>query len=158
MNDAEASVQSMWRAALLQLGEDPDTTKRPLSSFHFSDNEQDANGLARLVKRRTKRATSPSKWYFEIRGEPIPQSGDLHVVTNWSGVAQCVIRTTRVDIVRFDEVTEEHAAAEGEGDGSLAYWKETHWWYYQRELAGSDYTAGPDMPVVCEQFELVYPP
>lgn len=157
MSDRDPSVPAMWRAALLHLGEDPDTSGRPLSGFYFSDNEQDANGLAKLVKRGRKRATSPSQWYFELRGEPIPQPGDLHVVTDWSGVAQCVIRTTRVEIVRYDQVTAEHAAAEGEGDGSLEYWRETHWWYYQRELAGSAFTAGPDMPVVCESFELVYP-
>jgi uncharacterized protein YhfF len=156
--DLHPSVVSMWREALLQLGEDPDRSPRPLSSFYFSDNQHDADGLAKLVRRGKKRATSPSKWYFEIRGQPLPEPGDLHVVTNWAGVAQCVIRTSRVEIVRFDAVTAEHAAAEGEGDGSLDYWREAHWWYYQRELAGSAFTPGPDMPVVCEYFDLVYPP
>jgi uncharacterized protein YhfF len=157
LSDVHPSVAAMWRACLAHLGEDPDTSDRPMSSFYFSDNQQDADGLAKLVKRGKKRATSPSQWYFELRGEPMPKPGDLHVVTNWAGVAQCVIRTTRIEIVRFDQVTAEHAAAEGEGDGSLAYWRETHWWYYQRELAGSAFTPAPDMPVVCEYFDLVYP-
>jgi hypothetical protein len=40
----------------------------------------------------------PSLWFFESQGMPLPQVGDLHVVTNWAGEAQCVIRTTRVEI------------------------------------------------------------
>ena len=31
------------------------------------------------------------------------------------------------------EVTEDFAAAEGEGDGTLAYWRRVHWSYFGRE-------------------------
>lgn len=72
-------------------------------------------------------------------------------------MARCVIRTTRVDIVPFGAVTAAHAAAEGEADGSLASWRELHWAYYHRELAGTPYAPTADMPVVCERFKVVYP-
>lgn len=65
-----------------------------------------------------------------------------------------MIRTTRVEIVPFDQVTAEHAAAEGEGR-SLDFWRRVHWPYYQRELEGTRYSPTKDMPIVCEYFEVV---
>ena len=63
-----------------------------------------------------------------------------------------------VEVVPFDRVTHAHAAAEGEGDGSLEEWRRTHWEYYQRELAGTEFEPRDDMPIVCEYFTVVYPP
>ena len=152
-----ASVEAMWRAYLAAGGQ---SSPQPLPQpphWHFCDNEQDANECARLVLAGRKRATSPSLWSFESRGEPIPQVGELHVVTNWNGEAECVIRTTAVRIVPFDQVGEEHAAAEGEGDGTLESWRRVHWDYYHRELEGTGFHPRNDMPIVCEYFECVYP-
>lgn len=147
----------MWRAYLATLGETPESFSGQLSSWHFTDNPADADELVELVKRGRKTATSPSLAYFESRGEPLPRPGDLHVVTNWAGEAQCVIRTTDVSIVPFGDITAEYAAIEGEGDGSLAYWREVHWRYYQRELAAFGRAPTQDMPIVCERFEVVFP-
>ena len=151
------SVLSMWRASLSSLGETPETTTRPLSAWHFCDNEADANECAELVKQGIKTATAPSLWYFETQRESLPGPGDLQVITDWAGEAQCVIRTIRVEIVPFNEVSAEHAAAEGEGDRSLAFWRRVHWDYYHRELEGSSFAPREDMPIVCKRFEVVYP-
>ena len=79
------------------------------------------------------------------------------MITDWSGAARCVIRTVTVEVVAFDAVSEEFAATEGEGDGSLAYWREAHWTAFSRELEGTGRALRPDMPVVCERFEVVFP-
>lgn len=154
---ATDSVHLMWHSYLSTLGETPETATQPLSSWHFCDNAADANECAELVRQGIKTATAPSLWYFEVRNEPIPQPGDLHVITDWKGEAQCIICTTRVEVVPFDEVTAEHAAAEGEGDRSLEFWRRVHWEYYHRELEGSPLAPQDDMPIVCERFEVVYP-
>lgn len=152
------SVLAMWRAYRATLGDATAVADEPPAAWHFCDTEADADACAQLVRAGRKRATAPSRWSFDARDEPLPRPGDLHVVTNWGGVAQCVIRTTQVDVVAFGNVTAEHAAAEGEGDGSLEWWRRAHWAYYHRELAGTPYVPAPDMPVVCERFEVVYPP
>lgn len=151
------SVLRMWYAYLARLGHAPETLTPPRSFWHFCDNEQDADACAELVLRGKKTATAPSVWGLEARNEPLPEVGDLHVVTNWAGEAVCVIRTTSVEVVSFREVGPEHAAAEGEGDGSLAFWRRVHWDYYQRELEGTPFVAHEEMPVVCERFEVVHP-
>ena len=50
------------------------------------------------------------------------------------------------------------AAAEGEGDLTLEWWRRIHWAYYERELQGTGYVPRLDMPIVCESFECLYPP
>ena len=54
------------------------------------------------------------------------------------------------------EVPEEFAATEGEGDGSLRYWREAHWEYFGRECERIGRARDLKMPVVCERFEVVF--
>jgi uncharacterized protein YhfF len=149
------SAAAMWAAYLSSVG-NPVTPKVP-AVWHFCDNPADADTCAALVLAGRKRATAPSKWYFESRNLPLPAVGDLDIVTDWQGNAQCIIRTTGVSVVRFCDVTAGHALAEGEGDGSLEFWRKVHWHYYHRELAGTSYVPAEDMPVVCQYFERIFP-
>jgi uncharacterized protein YhfF len=54
-------------------------------------------------------------------------------------------------------VPEEHAYKEGEGDSSLAYWREVHQAFFTQEMILIHRTFDEGMRVVCEEFELVYP-
>jgi uncharacterized protein YhfF len=148
--------QELW-AAFTEARPDlagPDT---PHTSWHFCDNQADADELAELVLAGRKRATAGVLWSYEAEEEPLPSPGDLSVVTDWGGSGRCVIRTTAVEVVAFDEVTADFAATEGEGDGSLAYWREAHRAAFSRELEGTGRSLQPDTPVVCERFEVVFP-
>jgi uncharacterized protein YhfF len=135
---------------------DSDPTPRFLEAFHFDDNEADANELAALVLAGRKRATAALLWTHEVTGKPLPKPGDLSIVTDFSRQAVCVIETTRIAIVPFDEVTAEFAAIEGEGDGSLAFWRRAHEQYFSRECSRIGREPSITMPVICEQFEVVY--
>jgi len=127
-----------------------------LPSYYFCDNEHDANECAELVLGGIKKATASSLWGFELSGEALPEVGDLSIVTNWTGVALCVIEVMNIEVTRFNDITPAFAELEGEGDKSLAYWKEVHWAFYSRELAGTKYSPSEDMPIVCEEFRVVY--
>lgn len=83
--------------------------------------------------------------------------GDYSIVTDWHGVARCIIRTTAVNIVPYDEVTVEFARKEGEGDLSLEYWRDVHYRALTHECNGIGIKFNPHMLVVCEEFEVVYP-
>ena len=85
-----------------------------------------------------------------------PKPGALSVVTNWQGKPLCVIETKAVAIVPYEEVSEEFAATEGEGDGSLRYWREAHWAYFGRECTRIGRVPSMRMPIVCERFEVIY--
>lgn len=126
-------------------------------AFHFDDNEASANELGRLVLQGTKKATAGLLWSSEVANAPIAKQRSLSVVTNWQGQPLCVIETTRVDIVPFEQVSASFAAIEGEGDGSLSYWRAAHWAYFGRECQRIGRQPSPQMPIVCEQFKLIYP-
>ncbi len=123
---------------------------------HFDDNEASANELAALVLAGRKRATAGLGWSLDDGGKRPPQPGDLSVVTNWRGDPLCIIETRSVETVPYRDVSEEFAATEGEGDGSLRHWRAVHWAYFERECARIGRQPSPDMPVVCERFEVVY--
>jgi uncharacterized protein YhfF len=151
--DAQRTVERMWAAFVAAATIDPAT---PYSVWHFGYDEALADSLAELVRSGPKRATAGSLWSYELEQEPFPKIGELSVVTDWAGRARCVIRTTSVEIVAFEAVTAEHAAAEGEGDRSLEYWRTSHWAYFTRELRAAGREPSPDMLIVCERFELVF--
>ena len=126
-------------------------------AFHFGDSEALATELAGLVLAGTKRATASALWSFEAAGKRPPRPGDLSVLTAWDGAPLAIIRTTRVELMPFDAVPAEFAAAEGEGDGTLAFWQRAHRAYFGRECARIGRNFAADMPVCCERFELVHP-
>jgi uncharacterized protein YhfF len=127
-----------------------------LEAFHFDDNEPTANELANLVLSGQKRATAALLWTHEMTSKPVPKPGDLSIVTNFAGEPVCIIETLRVEIVPFNEVSEEFAATEGEGDGSLGYWHRAHEAFFGRECERIGRQPDPCMPVICERFEVVY--
>ena len=118
----------------------------------------DPDALAELTRAGLKTATAGAGILYEIEGEPMPQAGEYSVVLNSRDEAVCVIRTTRVYTVPFDQVTAEHAAREGEGDRSLDYWRRVHEDFFRKELSEAGLAFSPDMPVVCEEFEVVFAP
>ena len=118
----------------------------------------DPDTLAELTRAGVKTATAGAGPLYELAGEPLPRAGEYSVILNSRDEAVCVIRTTKVYTVPFDQVSAEQAYREGEGDRSLDYWRRVHEDFFRRELAEAGQTFSPEMPVVCEEFEVVYPP
>lgn len=115
------------------------------------------DALAELTRIGVKTATASAAVWYEGGEEPLPKAGEYSVVLDSREQAVCVIRTTRVYIVPFDQVTVEQAWREGEGDRSLDYWRRVHEDFFRAELEGAGLEFSPSMPVVCEEFEMVYP-
>jgi uncharacterized protein YhfF len=134
-----------------------DVSARFYEASYFGDSEAMADELARHAITGTKRGTTSLAWAIEFDGKKLPAPRDLTIVTDWKGKPQCIIETTVVEMVAFEAVTEQFAAIEGEGDGSLGHWQEVHWAYFGRECRRVGKIATPWMPVVCEQFAVVYP-
>lgn len=114
--------------------------------------------LAALVVSGRKTATASAYPLYEQEQEPMPREGEFSVILDSGGQAVCVIQTTRVYVVPFRDVSEEHARREGEGDLSLAYWRRVHEHFFRKELAVAGLVFEEDMSVVCEEFVCVYAP
>ena len=123
---------------------------RDAIGFSFGDSPALADELLGLVLAAKKTATCGTLGQFGPGGEPMPQVGRRDIVLDGQGRPAAVIETTEVIVKRFDEVDEEFARDEGEGDGTLAHWRSAHETYFARNGGFA-----PDMEVVCERFRLV---
>ena len=83
---------------------------------------------------------------------PLPRKGDLSIVLDGNGNPVLVIETVSVVIVPFNEVSEQFAFEEGEGDRSIAYCRMAHENYFRRNHFAFD----EKMLVVCERFKVVH--
>ena len=118
---------------------------RKLRSFAFGDGPALADELLELVMNRTKTATCSTE------DEPnVSAPGERWIVLDGRGDPRCVIETTEVTFRRYAEVDAAFAYEEGEGDRSLAYWREAHRRYFGRL---GKFRA--DMMLMCERFRLV---
>ncbi|WP_110928882.1 ASCH domain-containing protein [Bacillus massiliglaciei] len=111
--------------------------------------------LAQLVINGVKTATCSGLVFYEIEQEPLPAVDDYSVILTGSNEPAAIIKTAEVTIMPMNEVPEEFAAAEGEGDRTYQYWKEVHEEFFSKVLreAGLEFSEG--MMLVCERFELV---
>ncbi|MPM92276.1 hypothetical protein SDC9_139411 [bioreactor metagenome] len=85
----------------------------------------------------------------------MPKRGSLSIVTDWDGNPRCVIETTAVTILPFREFTFEICSREGEDD-SLESWQRAHTRFFTEDGKALGYEFSEDMPVVFEDFEVVY--
>ena len=153
-----SSVRKLWQEYLAANGEQEDTTNKKYTSWHFCDNKEDADGLVELVLQGVKCATASLYECYEYEQEESPKAGDYSVITDWDGIARCIIKATRVQVKPFGQVTPEFAATEGEGDKSLDYWRRVHWECFTRDMAEMGKEPTEDMLVICEEFQVVHRP
>ena len=144
---ADDRVSRFWAAFVAATGTDGDHT-----AWGFGNDAGMATELGLLVRDGPKRATASLRSAYGD-GEPIPQAGELSVILDGGGEPLCVIRTTHVEIRRFAEVDEEFAWTEGEGDRSLAYWRDAH----VRFFTAGGTPPKDDTEVVLERFDLLWP-
>lgn len=148
------SILAFWRGFETESG--GDVSSRFYEAFYFADSEAAADKLADLVLAGTKRATASLVWALEAENKVPPRPGDLSVITSWKGDPLCVIETKIVEVVPFEDVSGQFAASEGEGDKSLRHWREAHWAYFGRDCQRIGREPSERMPVLCEQFAVVY--
>jgi len=118
------------------------------------DNQTDADAAVDLVCREIKRARTLSLKGLQLRQKALPKAGDFYVLVDWKGSARAILRSTSVKLIPFFAVREDHARLIGEGDRSLAHWKEHQWECLERELSALGAQPSQSMIMVFEAFEL----
>ena len=146
-------ITAYWNKFLLKNGLDEKTNY--MECFHFDLSEEVANELLQLVLDGKKSATASSLWYFEKSNLPLPEIGGYSIITDWAGNPKCVIQTTAIQILLFKEMTYDICKREGEDD-SLESWQKNHIKFFSREGDELGYQFNQDMPIVFEDFKVVY--
>jgi uncharacterized protein YhfF len=139
-------IEAYWRRFVAATGIDG-----PYTAWGFGNSEEMATELGLLVRDGPKRATASLRSAYD-GDEPMPRAGDLGVILDGRGRPLCVVRTTEVEVRRFGDVDAEFAWTEGEGDRSLAFWREAH----IRFFAEGGEAVSEDTEVVLERFELLW--
>ena len=118
--------------------------------------------LLKLVKTGKKRATtgllidySSSDWHVPFEGSRLQVIDSYDEVVGWAII-------TKVEQYPFGKVTDEIARAEGEGDLSLNYWKESHREFFEKmtddirkRSKDSHWTFSENTLVVTEFFDFI---
>lgn len=148
------SVYKMWEDFT---GLNPGFGDNSYTSWYFCNTENCANKLAELVKKGIKKGTTSLFYWYEKGEENLPKVNQFSIVTNWNGIARCIIRTKMIYILPFKKFTEELAFIEGEGDKSLEYWRKVHKEYFTEELRNQPVKFTENLKILFEEFEPVYP-
>lgn len=124
----------------------------------FGNTPELAAGLGALVATGVKSATSAYEGVYARYGLEVPSVGDIVIVCDFQGVLLAVIEMTDVESVPFDEVGEEHARLEGEGDGSLDHWRDVHRAYFRENCTRMGVEFSERDRVCCQRFRLRHVP
>jgi uncharacterized protein YhfF len=122
----------------------------------FGDSPALVAELGELVRRGIKQASAGLVASWEAEGDSLPRVGDVRVVIDWCGAPLAVIEITDVRVQPFEAVDAAFARDEGEGDGTLAWWRQAHRRYFGRECARRGQTFSESIPVVCWRFRLLH--
>jgi uncharacterized protein YhfF len=115
----------------------PGTSRDTILDFLFNGNKRATAGLLEQD--------------YVAEGEPVEHVGEILVVVGNENEPLGKIQITRVEIVRFDEVSDEFALAEAEGDLSGDDFRNSHRAFWE----GCGYPVNPESQVVCAYFDLI---
>ncbi|MCL2377042.1 MAG: ASCH domain-containing protein [Defluviitaleaceae bacterium] len=144
------TIDAFWQEFLNFAG--LDGSVKYASCDYFDSNEEGAAKCLEMILAGKQRASTGSGLG---RKEKLPQVGDYNIVTDWHGMPHCVIQTTTVTIMPFNEMTFKLCHREGAYD-SLAAWQEDHRRYFTEMGEEAGYKFSEDMPIVFVDFEVVY--
>lgn len=154
-NKVDQSVIDMWQ---LYTNAHPEFKNDDMpESWYFHNNKTDANRLADLVVSGKKKAGSGLYSMYQKYEADLPIVGTKHIVTNFSGKAQAIIKIVKVDTIPFNKITKDYAALDmGTDIEPLQKWRKAHWDFFSSVFEDSKEKPTENMLVVCEWFETIW--
>lgn len=153
IGEKTAEVQTFWADACKKHG--ITATDFHCSTFGDPRFADYGDHVTELAMSETKRATAHLAMDFEINNVKRRETGDYWVILWETMKPACVLKMVNVEVRPFRDVDQAFASREGEGDGSLKYWKECHEDYFKLQLSVWGKEWSEDLPVVLESFDLV---
>jgi uncharacterized protein YhfF len=119
--------------------------------IEFGDDAEMRDRLLDFVFNGNKRATAAMLDYDYEEDEPVEAVGEIFILVGNENEPVGKVQVTRVDVVRFDEVPDEFALAEAEGDLTGDDFRKSHREFWE----GCGYEVKPESMVVCMYFDLI---
>jgi uncharacterized protein YhfF len=155
MNSLKPKEQAYWEDYLLTLSDD----QRPTNAFisaGYAGTPEITDSLLGLYLSGRKIAGSSIVEDFLSAGDSLPQVGNYWIYLNGLGEPSCILRTEKVVLHKFKDVSVEIAIAEGEGDLTLEYWKNVHSDLYSPFLRSWGIREINEATVITEFFKIVH--
>ncbi|WP_025784642.1 ASCH domain-containing protein [Sporosarcina sp. D27] len=125
-------------------------------AWMFGDGSKEmGDELGSLVVSGMKTGTCAAHCIYELEGEEIPKEGQYDIVLDGDNNPLAIIKYTKIDFVKMNEVTRDFARSEGEGDLSYDYWYREHVKFFTWELSQHGLTFTPELLLVCQTFKVV---
>ncbi len=147
------SVSYFWQEFCEKFDIDTET---PFQIWNFGNTSEMAIELAELVISGKKSATASLVEFNKNHPEVAPIANGYSVITDLAGNPMCVIQTTEIRHLPFDEVDANFAFDEGEGDQTLEDWRERHWKYFTKEAEEFGLEFNENSLICCERFSLLF--
>jgi len=141
------AAQEFWNAFTAELEEKP--TKVYAS---YAGDKSMTDQLIALYLDGKKWAGSGLIADYKSAGDPLPELGDYWIILDSHDRPRVLCKTTRIDIKMFDDVNDEAADAEGEGD--LKLWRKIHADFWQPFLEKWGVKDLDTAEVITEFFEV----
>ena len=145
-------VTEFWQSYLVTLPEHHPHRFRPLpEAGGFGDNAEMADKLGKLVFGGIKTATCG-----RYSGENLLDYAGLWIVLDGEGQPLCLSETYEITVKRFCDVDAQFAFDEGEGDQSLAYWRDAHRDFFTRTEKQDGVPFHEELLLECERFRVLH--
>jgi uncharacterized protein YhfF len=154
----KSAVEAFWAAYCATRTDVAACREDSYDAWSFGDSAQMADELGGFVLAGVKTATAGLAWEDEHFGWLSPVVGARSVILDGMGRPFCIIETTAVAYRPFEAVDAEFARLEGEGFRGVDDWRDAHWRYFSRRCHEIGRVPTMQMPVICQQFRVVYPP
>ncbi len=146
------NANEMWQRYISDNNLNEELKNKDFYAWSFADTPDE---LAELVLKGIKTSSSSSFQLYEVTNIRLSEVGDYHIVLDSNNIAICIIQTTSVKIIPFDKIGEKEAI--DEGDGNLENWVKIHERYFKDELNKFNIAFDYKIPLVYEEFKLLYP-
>ena len=120
-------------------------------AWPFGSTPQMATELADLMIAGKKTATTSA---YIADEDDYATIGQYDIVLDGYKRPVAVIQNVVSELMPYAQVSAEHAYHEGEGDRSLAYWRQAHEAFFREEGSRKGYQFNQQLTVSCEVFEL----
>lgn len=157
MADIPPHIEAFWERFLVTRPSPAADNAAFYESCRIGTEPEHADEGARLILAGIKTATSSLLSDYDQPGQAAPAPGALTVFENGKGEPVCVVETTWVQVIPFDEVDEQFARDYAETDGTLEDWRKTFFPYYASECTARGLEMSGQTALVCERFRVIFP-
>ena len=143
-------IKNYWDEFIQTLDSHKHLQDFKFEAWSFGNTKEMADELGSLVLEGKKTATCSLLRAYEGYEDEIPRVGVYSVLCDGNEKPIAIIQVTHVWICGYNEVTEQHAYQEGEGDRSLDYWKQAHHKFFSTYPGFHE-----EDELICERFKVI---